>query len=615
MSRAPNLAAMPRTRLLLATSALVATAFVVLAVARSPARSALTSGHDHTGHPHTVATQPADPPASDFRGLAPIEAAFRFESYRPGEVAELNVWTRSEAPASLQIFLIGRERVRAVSPDEMRGTAVSSERTVAPLRAGLRIHVRVGDWPSGLYFAQLTAPGQVGFAPFVVAPSRLGDSRVAVVLPTRTWQAQNERDDDGDGTGDSFETPERDEVRLGRPFLNRGAPPRFRASAVGFVQWLHGTGRGADVLAQEDLDETTGRELAAAYDLLVFPGSHEYVTQEEYDAVSDFRDRGGNLMLLASGNLRWRVEVHDGVLTRIAPWEAPGWAAGAKPVPQWLLPNAARRSGIAAQMTYRELPMGAKVFSAGTVALGASMRQLPVRMLLTEVWERLARTVESPSGLRPMTPAQNRVPAPPSALRGLAHLLPQYPALELASEVERAEAVRLLAEMRRAARPWTNPREAARDGFDIRRPKRRPGEDRVMWFHSEQRKNRRDDAYFDPRRPDTLIFADMPGYPLSLVGFMFSMPRGLEAGSPGGPITRWHWHVVCANPKRRGTKPRADGSCPPGTRLYGGSEMLHVWFTRDLKSAYAIHAPVPDLCAAKLVPPEGCKRGRHQHGM
>jgi hypothetical protein len=72
------------------------------------------------------------------------------------------------------------------------------------------------------------------------------------------------------------------------------------------------------------------------------------------------------------------------------------------------------------------------------------------------------------------------------------------------------------------------------------------------------------------------------------VGFMFSMPRGLEAASPGGPITRWHWHVVCANARQRGKKPLPDGSCLRGTSLHGGSEMLHVWFTGDLRSAYAI---------------------------
>lgn len=36
--------------------------------------------------------------------------------------------------------------------------------------------------------------------------------------------------------------------------------------------------------------------------------------------------------------------------------------------------------------------------------------------------------------------------------------------------------------------------------------------------------------------------------------------------------------------------------------------MLHVWFTRDLRSAFAIRAPVPELCAAGLLPRAYCGR-------
>ncbi len=119
-------------------------------------------------------------------------------------------------------------------------------------------------------------------------------------------------------------SPALDRVQLGRPFEHRGVPPHFRAYDLGFLQWLHDTGRGVDVLAQEDLDETTGAELAAAYDLVVFPGHHEYVTEAEYDAVTAFRDRGGNLMFLSANNFFWRVDVRDGVMTRVAQWRTIG---------------------------------------------------------------------------------------------------------------------------------------------------------------------------------------------------------------------------------------------------------------------------------------------------
>jgi hypothetical protein len=100
-----------------------------------------------------------------------------------------------------------------------------------------------------------------------------------------------------------------------------------------------------------------------------------------------------------------------------------------------------------------------------------------------------------------------------------------------------------------------------------------------------------------------------------LIGVMFSMPRGIEGPTPAGAIARWHFHRVCAHGSHRGLEPLADGSCPRGETLGEGSEMLHLWFTHDLRSAYAIHAPEPELCAARLLPHGYCTSRRHLNGM
>ena len=77
---------------------------------------------------------------------------------------------------------------------------------------------------------------------------------------------------------------------------------------------------------------------------------------------------------------------------------------------------------------------------------------------------------------------------------------------------------------------------------------------------------------------------------------MFSMPRGERGPTPGGPITRWHTHRVCIARRRSGAStPLPDGSCPRGATARQGSEMMHVWFTKDLRSAFAIHAPLREL--------------------
>jgi len=43
--------------------------------------------------------------------------------------------------------------------------------------------------------------------------------------------------------------------------------------------------------------------------------------------------------------------------------------------------------------------------------------------------------------------------------------------------------------------------------------------------------------------------------------------------------------------------------------------MMHVWFTRDLRSADAIHAPWPELCAARFLPPATYASGNRFVGM
>ena len=226
-----------------------------------------------------------------------------------------------------------------------------------------------------------------------------------------------------------------------------------------------------------------------------------------------------------------------------------------------------------------------------------------------------------PMPMRAVTPRgisapEHGPPLPPRTRHGLAHRLRQYPAVFLATVNQRTAADRLRRQLLAAARQWENPKAAAAAGFDLRRARRAKGERRVMWFHSENRAwHAARTASLDPTRPDTLIYADLPGRPLKLVGVMISMPRGVRGPTPGGPITRWHYHLVCVAGDKRGLAPRLDGSCQAGSKLGVGSEMMHVWFTRDLRSAFAIHAPWPELCAGHLLPAATCASGMRFTGM
>ena len=272
-----------------------------------------------------------------------LEAAFAHESYAPGAVVRLRVSTTADR-VRLQVLRSGTEGAVTRADDVMLGTPVGPPRALGRIVAGTFVSVSVGRWPSGLYFVRLTAPGRVGYAPFVVPPRRPGEQPVALVLPTRTWQAYNLRDDDRDGTSDTwYALRGSQEARLARPFLNRGVPPHFRRYDLRFLRWLHATGRRVDVLPQEDLDEVGGWALAAAYRLLLFLGHHEYVTAAEYHAVTEFRDRGGNLAFLSANNFFWRIDVRGQTMRRVAKWRDLGRAEAALIGVQYLASDRGRR--------------------------------------------------------------------------------------------------------------------------------------------------------------------------------------------------------------------------------------------------------------------------------
>ena len=193
---------------------------------------------------------------------------------------------------SLQVVRAGTETFRLVRRDKMVGDPVTARRPIGAVRSGGERSIAVGNWPSGLYFARLTAPGGKGRVRALraeAAPARRAQNRrcpadadvAGLQLPRRrrrrhgdTWYADRSRST----------------ARLARPFENRGTPPHYSRYEEPFLRWLIATGRGVDYFADRDLRYVAGRALARAYDLLVFPGHHEYVTTHEYDVVTDFRD-------------------------------------------------------------------------------------------------------------------------------------------------------------------------------------------------------------------------------------------------------------------------------------------------------------------------------------
>jgi hypothetical protein len=377
-----------------------------------------------------------------------VTAFFPKESYAIGSSAQLEIDDRAD-DVHLQMFHAGMSNKRIQASDVLTGRAVSGVRAIGSVEGHRTVTIRLGaNWRSGVYYARLTAPGgRVGYATFVLRPVQLGVHSVAIVMPTQTWQAYNFRDDNGDRVPDTWYAGG-STAKLSRPFLNRGVPPHYKYYDHRFQAWVNLTRGGADYLSDADLNGSGGAALRKAYQLLIFEGHHEYVTSHEYDAVTRYRDLGGNLVFLSANNFFWKITIRGNVMTRVAKWRDLGrpeaaligveyyhndmgehrgpWVVrpAAAKLP-WLMHGTGLDVGMEfssggieaddvtsdspknlkvvaaipnlygdgrdADMTYYETSSGAKVFAAGAFTIAGSVWQGHVEQLMTNLWDRLEK--------------------------------------------------------------------------------------------------------------------------------------------------------------------------------------------------------------------------------
>jgi hypothetical protein len=381
-----------------------------------------------------------------------VDAGFVQPNYGADQRATINIETDASS-LELQFFRVGPETDTGHSEMKMYGVPVSD-----PISIGWRwksklhkIWLRIGPWKTGVYFVRLTADdGRVGYAPFVIRPTPIGQARIAVVLPAYTWQAYNFRDENQDGFGDTwYAGPPMETARLGRIQLNYGAPPHFSRYELAFLRWLEWTHQDVDYITDIDLETIRdGEGLAQRYDLMVWPSHTEYETMHVFKIMQRYRDLGGNLIFLSANNFFWKITVDEqGVMHRIrkfrelgypeAAWIGVGYQGNDKGErrPPYIVRNMSAAPwfwegtgldvgsyfgangieidhttkdspdniivlaeipqiygpGFTAQMTYYETPQGAKVFAGGTLDFCSNVTHYPFRRMLENLWARLSQ--------------------------------------------------------------------------------------------------------------------------------------------------------------------------------------------------------------------------------
>jgi hypothetical protein len=379
-----------------------------------------------------------------------VDASFSQESYAPRSTARLTVSTDARS-LRLDLLQSGPGHDPRLTNFDVFGPVMGEPITVpwSFPNSPHAISLSIGNWPSGVYFVRLTAnDGRVGYAPLIVRPAHLGEHRVAVVMPTYTWQAYNFEDGNGDGWGDTWYASwdEHATVRLGRHYLGRGIPPHFRQYDLNFLHWLTWGNRGVDYLTDSDIASgTSAATLAHAYDLIIFPGHHEYVTPREFRVMRGYRNLGGNLAYLSANNFYWHTVRHGDRLLRTATFRSLGqpeealtgaqyrannggqhqkpWVVVHAEVAPWLFLGTGLHNGssfgrggveideigaaspagtrmiatiphvignLSAQMSFYEKD-GAKVFSAGAFTLAGQATSSEVSPLLDNLWRYMTK--------------------------------------------------------------------------------------------------------------------------------------------------------------------------------------------------------------------------------
>lgn len=405
---------------------------------------------------------PAPVLASAVVRVLDVEATFGRRSAVPGERVDLRVQT--DAPwLKLTLLHCGPEEGPTNSNYEMRGIQIREPKRIdLSQRRGrvTSVPVTLDVEASGLYAARLEGPsGHLGFAPIVVRPA-VPTQRVAVVLPTTTWQAYNFYDRNGDGFGDtwySLWTHKR--IALDRPHLRRGVPERYRSYEVQFLHWLTSRGHVVDTYADEDIELfADAGKLRDAYDLIIFPGHTEYVTARLYNLIESYRDLGGRLIFLSANNFFRQVTRDAGKARIMGEWRDAGRPEAALLGAQYLANDGGERQqpfvvvgtdaapwafngtglssgsqfgrygieidattplsppgtqvlaripdlfgpGRSAEMTYYETPEGARVFSAGVLNFGGTVMLWPeTGKLLDNIWTRMTSSVPQRTGTQP----------------------------------------------------------------------------------------------------------------------------------------------------------------------------------------------------------------------
>lgn len=275
-------------------------------------------------------TAPQPTPADQYAGkIASIDGWVWPLSARPGERLDLHVSAVGGVRYRVEVYRLGwyggaGARLMACVPDCGADEAGVSQPAPPPpdpttgeVRApwGVTDSVPIGgDWPSGMYVAQLRitsgpGTGRVRRLPFVVTAPASQVSRILVVVPVNTWQAYNGWG--GKALYDSHSADGRraSAVSFERPWMEGIEQSTWRYDEYPLVRFLER--HALDVSYATDADVAARPEIVAGHAVVMTSGHGEYWTRQERDAFEAARAAGQSLAFMGANTGYWQVRYAD----------------------------------------------------------------------------------------------------------------------------------------------------------------------------------------------------------------------------------------------------------------------------------------------------------------
>ena len=167
------------------------------------------------------------------------------------------------------------------------------------------------DWPSGVYFAELTAPGaDTSYAVFTVVEDAPGSTgSILFQNSITTWHAYNYWGGKSLYDGTSTNNQRAWEVSFQRPYVRANGRGSFIEWELPFIRWVENEGYVIEYCT--NIETHADPDLESNYSVFLSVGHDEYWSKEMRDNIEGRIASGGEVGFFGGNTCWWQIRFSD----------------------------------------------------------------------------------------------------------------------------------------------------------------------------------------------------------------------------------------------------------------------------------------------------------------